>query len=116
MKGLSGNKDADLKILQNLEDTDFPRVCEVNQYVNKLCSEDVFWLNRFLLKTQFTKKELDQMRKNIADPSEPDLTYRKLYEYLYLFNLNQKKSGYTLNDIVLRDNVYLYKVFCKNMI
>jgi hypothetical protein len=120
MKTFTGNKDIDLKILENLEDTDFPRVCEVNKYVNKLCQNDVFWLNRFLLRKPFSKKELDNIRKNINKPvlyeERPsallkDISYRKLYEYLYLntsdFQIKQKQ----MEDIIKMDNIYLYKKF-----
>src|SRR5581483_204211 len=103
MQTLSGNKDTDLQILQNLNDTDFPTICKVNKYIHSLCENESFWLNRFLLKTKYTRMDLDNMRKPIK-PNDGPLTYKKLYEYLQLNNTDKVKW-----IIIKRDNVYLYK-------
>jgi len=44
---LTGNKDADLVILSNLNDKDLLSVCSVNQKANQLCQNEYFWMNRF---------------------------------------------------------------------
>ncbi len=43
---LTGNKDVDRKILNELEDVDLVRVCQTNKKANTLCNDQVFWMNR----------------------------------------------------------------------
>ena len=44
---LTGNKDVDRKILNELNDEDLVRVCQVNKKSNEFCNNDqVFWMNR----------------------------------------------------------------------
>ena len=44
---LTGNKDIDRKILNELDDEDLVRVCQVNKKSNEFCNNDqVFWMNR----------------------------------------------------------------------
>lgn len=46
---LTGNKDADLEIMKNLDDRSLLNLCLVyNRYVNELCSNNDFWRNRFI--------------------------------------------------------------------
>ena len=42
MSGLTGIKDTDLKIIQELTDNELNKVCQVNKYVNSLCNEERF--------------------------------------------------------------------------
>ena len=92
-------KDVDLNILQGLEDSDFESVCRVNKYVNKLCSEESFWLNRFLLKKDYGLEEIRNMKG--------DFSYRELYKYLYIDTTNTER----FLEIAKRDNLHLYKIF-----
>ena len=43
---LTGNKDVDRKILNELEDKDLVNVCQTNKKANSLCNDQVFWMNR----------------------------------------------------------------------
>ncbi len=43
---LTGNKDVDRKILNNLEDKDLVNLCQTNKKANSLCNDQVFWMNR----------------------------------------------------------------------
>ena len=43
---LTGNKDVDRKILNELEDKDLVNVCQANKQANSLCNDQVFWMNR----------------------------------------------------------------------
>ncbi len=43
---LTGNKDVDRKILNNLEDKDLVNVCQTNKKAYTLCNDQVFWMNR----------------------------------------------------------------------
>ncbi len=47
---LTGNKDVDIKILNNLEDKDLVKFCLVDKKANILCNDQVFWMNRVFLK------------------------------------------------------------------
>ncbi len=47
---LTGNKDVDRKILNNLEDKDLVNLCQVNKKAQSLCNDQVFWMNRVFLK------------------------------------------------------------------
>ncbi len=43
---LTGNKDVDRKILNELDDVDLVNVCQVNKKAQSLCNDQVFWMNR----------------------------------------------------------------------
>jgi len=45
---LTGNPATDILILQQLPDKDLISVCAVDNYVNNLCNNESFWLNRTL--------------------------------------------------------------------
>ncbi len=97
-------KDVDLNILQGLEDSDFEKVCRVNKYVNSLCGEESFWLNRFLLKKDYDLEEIKKMKG--------DFTYRELYKYLYI----DKDNKNIFIEAAKRDNLYFYKELYRNAV
>ena len=45
---LTGVRDVDMEIILQLEDSDLPRVCAVNKYVNEICQSDAFWYRRLI--------------------------------------------------------------------
>ncbi len=47
---LTGNKDVDRKILNNLEDKDLINICQVNKKARSLYDDQVFWMNRVFLR------------------------------------------------------------------
>ena len=47
---LTGIKDLDYKILNELGDRDLVNVCQVNKTAKEICDDQVFWLNRILSK------------------------------------------------------------------
>ena len=47
---LTGNKDVDRKILNELEDKDLVNVCQTNKKAQSLCNDQVFWMNRVFLR------------------------------------------------------------------
>ncbi len=47
---LTGNKDVDRKILNNLEDEDLVNMCQVNKKIKFMCNDQVFWMNRVFLR------------------------------------------------------------------
>lgn len=46
----TGNPATDIIVLQQLPDQDLTSVCAVDQYINNLCNNESFWLNRTLAK------------------------------------------------------------------
>src|SRR5437016_4304514 len=103
---LTGIKDVDLQILQNLEDTDFKKVCEKSDYIAKLCDEESFWLNRLLNKSPL---DAEYWRK-----VKGDFTWKEIYQfYGPAFSIAKKKVGSL--EAAKRDNVYLYKMLFRYM-
>lgn len=47
---LTGNKNVDLLILNQLEDKDLISVCQANTIAHTLCQDEGFWLNRIIVK------------------------------------------------------------------
>ncbi len=64
---LTGNKDVDRKILNNLEDKDLVKFCMVDKKAQLLCNDQVFWMNRVFLKFGYVGG--DVLRKNKKDRS-----------------------------------------------
>ncbi len=64
---LTGNKDVDRKILNNLEDKDLVKFCTVDKKANTLCNDQVFWMNRVFLKFGYVGGDI--LRKHKGDRS-----------------------------------------------
>ncbi len=62
---LTGNKDVDRKILNNLEDEDLVKFCTVDKKSQSLCNDQVFWMNRVFLKFGYVGG--DVLRANKKD-------------------------------------------------
>lgn len=101
MTTLTKNKDTDIIILQQLSDYELGKVCSVNKYVNSICNDNKFWLNRTMLKFNLTGEETQKMKKYLGFH-----TYKELYVYLSTFYINI--SG---TDIKIKreDVIYLFK-------
>lgn len=50
MERFTGHKDTDFLILMQLDDKELAAACSVNKYLNELCGNETFWLNRILLR------------------------------------------------------------------
>ena len=64
MTDLTGNKDVDLLIFENLDDRSLFQYCEIgknSEYVQKLCNDESFWLRR--LQKTFGNVEKTENRK-----------------------------------------------------
>lgn len=93
---LSGVKDVDLKILQNLQDKEIPLICSVNKYVRDLCNDESFWLNRFITLKHVDIFFIRQMKGNFK--------YKELYRF---FHFGEEEIG--IREAAKRDNLYVYK-------
>lgn len=69
----TGNKDADMIILQNLDDYDLGRVCNVNKYTRDLCRNENFWMNRMLKRFSQFDSDIPVLRERLK------LTWKQLY-------------------------------------
>ncbi len=47
---LTGIKNIDFKILNNLDDNSLVKYCSLNKKANKVCNNQIFWMNRILTK------------------------------------------------------------------
>ena len=81
---LSGNKDVDLIILSELDDKSLFSFCQSfeskNRYINKLCSNEIFWKNRFI-------KKYGPAEKN------PDRTWKRFYLKVSYYDDNFKDEN-----------------------
>jgi len=78
---LTGNKDLDSKILNQLTDSDLVSVCEVNKKAFQLCNDQTFWLSRIL--TKFPYLTLDILNKYKGDRSWSDYYTKDLIKRVY---------------------------------
>lgn len=86
---LTGNRNIDMKILNELEDEDLVRICSVNKKADKICKDQIFWMNRILLK--FPEVPLNVLKKNKGNRTWSEYYINDLrilnkpnaYQYLY---------------------------------
>lgn len=55
---LTGNKETDFLVLNQLTDYELTRVGQVNKYVHNLSQDDTFWFNRIMKNYPITSQEL----------------------------------------------------------
>ena len=67
---LTGNKDVDRKILNNLEDEDLVNVCQTNKKAQSLCNDQVFWMNRVFLRFGYVGGDILRKHKKNRSWSE----------------------------------------------
>ena len=74
---LTGVKDTEILILNNLNDKDLLNYCEVNQEARRLCQSDNLWINRIVSKFP----ELKQIGnvKEVRDKYGPGINYKDYY-------------------------------------
>ncbi len=89
---LTGNKDVDRKILNNLEDKDLVNLCQTNKKANSLCNDQVFWMNRVFQK--FGDVGGDILRKYKKDLS---CSWSEYY-IQYLRKINSTNANYYLTS------------------
>lgn len=64
---LSGIKDVDMIILNNLDDVDLVKTCQVNKKADQICNDQSFWFNRIRIK--FPQIDVKILRKYKGDRS-----------------------------------------------
>ena len=78
---LTGIKDVDFMILNELSDRDLKAVCQVNKYVNKLCNDENFWMKRLLSIFPISLEKAIQMRNKLEFDKEVQ-PWKNFYEWL----------------------------------
>lgn len=81
MNFLTGDKNLDMMILMQLNDNELGKVCQVNKYVNSLCENDIFWMNRFLKRYSIDTTEASSFRSYL------NMNWKELYRYFKQFKL-----------------------------
>ncbi|MBY8988310.1 MAG: hypothetical protein KGD61_07640 [Candidatus Lokiarchaeota archaeon] len=101
---------ADILILEKLDDSDLVNVCSLNSYLNNLCNNESFWLNRTLSKYGYILGSGEQIRTYL-----PEGTSWKEY-YLWLSDLSSDvlkmmeiQDSYNRPDlqIILDEPIYI---------
>jgi len=100
---LTGRKDINMKILNDLDDKDLVNICQVNRKANEICRDQVFWMNRVF--SRFPQVDRDKLRNNKGDRSWSD------YYIYYLRKLNNKMLVPSRQLVLVTDNM---KSFFKN--
>ncbi len=67
---LTGNKDVDRKILNNLEDKDLINICQTNKKAQSLYNDQVFWMNRVFLRFGYVGGDILRKHKKNRTWSE----------------------------------------------
>jgi len=72
MSYLTGNKDTDEKILNELDDESLGKLCQINSKVKSICDNDLFWRRRIFL-------IFGDKAENVLMGKDKDETYRQFY-------------------------------------
>lgn len=75
MAKITGIKDLDFKILMSFDDKELGKICQINKYINSLCKDNIFWLNRIQLKFGRSVEDIKAITKFL----KIDTTYRLIY-------------------------------------
>jgi hypothetical protein len=99
MSTLTGIKDIDLQIIQKLNDNELTKVCSVNKYINSLCDEEKFWLERILINFKIlNSQESKKMKLFLA------FSYKELYKFLKTFPIVLKNVAFP-EELLTREEI-----------
>ena len=106
---LTGVRDVDMEIILQLEDSDLPRVCAVNKYVNEICESDAFWYRRLINRIAKVK---DINLSNYKELEIIDINGERIKEMQRFFGLKSlKELNSFLNELPLNAAYLLYYAF-----
>ena len=117
MSILTGNKDTDILVLMQLKDHELGPVCSANKYLNSICNDDKFWMNRIISNLERTckeaKKSIPYFKENDCSGIGENMgvfkdyfgfsTYRELNSYLQKFT---KGMQYSIYSFVMSSDYY----------
>ncbi len=107
---LTGIRDVDMQILLNLDDSELPRVCAVNKYVNKLCEHDDFWYRRIIDKIAKAKEYNFSKVKDLIDIQITGERIKEMQEY---FGFEKLKELNDFMNKLPRNSLYQVYMFFK---
>lgn len=108
-KCLTGIKDVDYLILDKMRDKDLANFCQVNKYAEKLCSNEIFWKNRFIQK----------YGEGSVKYKPKDKSWKTHYSFVHYYIVNtgytsriarkvgmvevnaNKRNGFSINEVTL---------------
>ena len=106
---LTGVRDVDMGIILQLEDSDLPRVCSVNKYVNEICQSDAFWYKRLINRIA---KVRDINLSNYKELEIIDINGERIREMQRFFGLKSlKELNIFLNELPPNAAYLLYFAF-----
>ena len=76
---LTGDRNLDMKILNNLDDIDLVKACQTNRAADQICHDQTFWLNRIL--TKFPEVPIDVLQKYKGDRTWSEYYINDLRKY-----------------------------------
>jgi len=91
--GFTGYKDTDTLILMQMSDREIAAICSVNKYINSICENQYFWLNRMitnLRKTCVIVRKIPEY--NDADCSIFEGNFDKINKYLGFTNYREMNN------------------------
>lgn len=92
-KVLSGVKPVDAKIIDLLSDYELGQVCLANKYVNEICKDDNFWMNRTIRVFGPILGSIEELRTY-----KENRTWKEFYQYLAKLT-NHKMERWLQMDI-----------------
>ncbi len=106
---LTGIRDLDMQILLNLNDSELPRVCAVNKYVNKLCEHDDFWYRRIMNKIAKAKEYNFSKVKGLIDMIITGQRIKEMQEFFGFAKL--KELNNFMNKFPINSLYQVYVIF-----
>ena len=108
MRGFSGIRDIDMKILMDLEDEDLYYACQTDKRINDICNDEVFWMRKAIKSGNVVKPEdISWRRYYLSLRMDPAIN---LYEKIFYLKENAreffKEANFGLyNGIPLNNNL-----------
>ena len=79
-KMLTGNRDVDMEIMQQLDDRDLINLCLIDQNSRNICNTEMFWMNRVLRKiSDSVLRKFPDLDLEIAKLYKGDRTWKDYY-------------------------------------
>lgn len=104
--GFTGYPTTDLLILNELSDNDLINVCKVNKYINSVCNNESFWLNRIIDRYSGVLGTASMIKNKYMPPN----TTWKQY-YLWLTALLEGNERTLLSMMIIHDREDLLKLY-----